>query len=53
MAMAAKTTIVEVEQLVELGEIPSEDVHVPGVFVQRIFQGTNYQNDIEFLKVQE
>ena len=51
MAMAAKTTIVEVEQLVELGEIPSEDVHVPGVFVNRIFQGTNYQNDIEFLKL--
>ncbi len=53
MAMAAKVTIVEVEELVELGEIASEDVHVPGVFVQRIFQGSNYQNDIEFLKTSE
>lgn len=48
MAMAAKITVVEVEQLVELGDIPPEDVHVPGIFVQRIFQGKNYRNDIEF-----
>ncbi len=48
MAMAAKTTIVEVEELVPLGTIAAEDVHLPGIFVQRIFQGTNYQNDIEF-----
>jgi 3-oxoacid CoA-transferase subunit A len=53
MAMAAKTTVVEVEELVELGDIPPEDVHVPGVFVQRIFQGSDYQNDIEFLKLEE
>lgn len=49
MAMAAKTTIVEVEQLVNVGEIPPENVHLPGIFVQRIFQGNNYKNDIEFL----
>lgn len=49
MAMAAKTTIVEVEELVELGEIKAEDVHLPGIFVQRIYQGQNYKNDIEFL----
>ncbi|MBC7430364.1 MAG: CoA transferase subunit A [Bacteriovorax sp.] len=49
MAMAAKITIVEVEELVELGEIPPEDIHLPGLFVQRIFQGKNYKNDIEFL----
>lgn len=49
MAMAAKITIVEVEELVELGEIPPEDIHLPGLFVQRIFQGSNYKNDIEFL----
>lgn len=53
MAMAAKTTIVEVEELVEWGEIPPEEVHLPGIFVQRIFQGTNYQNDIEFKVLQE
>lgn len=49
MAMAAKITIVEVEELVEIGEILPEDVHLPGIFVQRIFQGKNYKNDIEFL----
>ncbi len=47
MAMAAKITVVEVEELVELGEIKPEDVHVPGVFVQRIYQGSDYRNDIE------
>lgn len=53
MAMAAKTTIVEVEELVELGDIPPEDVHLPGIFVQRIFVGKNYNNDIEFLKLED
>lgn len=48
MAMAAKVTVVEVEELVPLGRIKAEDVHLPGIFVQRIFQGTNYNNDIEF-----
>jgi 3-oxoacid CoA-transferase subunit A len=52
MAMAARTTIVEVEELVPLGGIPAEDVHLPGIFVQRIYQGRNYRNDIEILKVQ-
>lgn len=47
MAMAGKITVVEVEELVEMGEIPPEDVHLPGIFVQRIFQGSNYRNDIE------
>ena len=47
MAMAGKTTIVEVEELVEPGEIRGEDVHLPGIFVQRIYQGSNYRNDIE------
>ena len=52
MAMAAKTTIVEVEELVELGDLKPEDIHLPGIFVQRIFKGTNYKNDIEFLKTE-
>lgn len=47
MAMAAKVSIVEVEQLVELGDILPEDVHLPGVFVQRIFAGIDYENTIE------
>ena len=50
MAMAAKVTVVEVEELVEYGEIEPENIHVPGIFVQRIYQGSNYANDIEFLK---
>ena len=49
MAMAAKVTVAEVEELVDLGDIPPEDVHVPGIFVQRIFEGKDYKNDIEFL----
>ncbi len=47
MAMAAKTTIVEVEELLPMGGIVPEDVHLPGLFVQRIFQGKNYRNEIE------
>ena len=47
MAMAAKITVVEVEELVELGDIPPEDVHLAGVFVQRIYQGVDYKNVIE------
>ena len=47
MAMAAKTSVVEVEELVELGDIKPEDVHLSGVFVQRIFQGSDYENTIE------
>jgi len=50
MAMAADTTIVEVEELVAYGEIEPENIHLPGIFVQRIYQGSNYANDIEFLK---
>jgi 3-oxoacid CoA-transferase subunit A len=47
MAMAAKKSIVEVEQLVELGAILGEDVHLPGIFVQRIYQGSDYENVME------
>jgi 3-oxoacid CoA-transferase subunit A len=47
MAMAARVAIVEVEELVPLGGIPPEDVHLSGIFVQRIYQGKDYRNDIE------
>jgi 3-oxoacid CoA-transferase subunit A len=47
MATAAKITIAEVEHLVEVGEIPPDEVHVPSVYVKRIFQGTNYEKRIE------
>ena len=47
MAMAAPVAIVEVEELVEMGDIPGEDVHLPGIFVQRIYQGKDYENVME------
>jgi 3-oxoacid CoA-transferase subunit A len=47
MCMAGRVTIVEAEQLVELGEIPPDQVHVPGVFVQRVIQGRDYRKWIE------
>ncbi len=47
MATAARTTIVEVEELVELGQLAPDQIHTPSVFVQRIFVGTNYEKPIE------
>lgn len=47
MAMAGKITIVEVEELVEVGTIDPAHVHTPGIYVQRIFQGANYEKRIE------
>ena len=47
MAMAAKTTIAEVEELVEDGELDPNFIHTPGIFVQHIFQGTGYEKRIE------
>jgi len=47
MATAAQVTIAEVERLVEPGGIDPEQVHTPGVFVSRIFQGTGYEKRIE------
>lgn len=49
MAMAAKLTIAEVEILVKPGELDPDEVHVPGIFVQRIFQGAHFDNPIEKL----
>jgi 3-oxoacid CoA-transferase subunit A len=47
MCTAARITIAEVEQLVEVGELDPDQVHVPSVYVNRIFQGTNYEKPIE------
>ncbi len=47
MAMAGKITIAEVEELVEPGELDPNYIHTPGIFVQRIFQGTGYEKRIE------
>lgn len=48
MAMAGKITIAEVEELVPAGELDPNQIHTPGIFVQRIFQGVNYEKRIEF-----
>ena len=47
MAMAGKITIAEVEELVEIGELDPNHIHVPGIFVHRIFQGKDYEKRIE------
>lgn len=47
MAMAGKTTIAEVEELVQPGELDPNMIHTPGIYVHRIFQGTNYEKRIE------
>lgn len=47
MATAARVTIVEVEHLVEVGELNPDEVHTPSVFVKRIFQGEQYEKRIE------
>ena len=47
MAMAGKITIAEVEHLVPAGELDPNDIHTPGIYVHRIFQGANYEKRIE------
>jgi 3-oxoacid CoA-transferase subunit A len=47
MAMAGRITIAEVEELVEPGELDPDQIHTPGIYVHKIFQGTNYEKRIE------
>ena len=47
MAMAGKITIAEVEELVPVGELDPNEIHTPGIFVQRIFQGETFEKRIE------
>ena len=47
MAMAGKITVAEVEELVQAGELDPNQIHTPGIFVQRIFQGEKYEKRIE------
>jgi len=47
MAMAGKITVAEVEHLVPAGQLDPASIHTPGIFVQRIIQGKNYQKRIE------
>jgi len=47
MAMAGKITIAEVEELVPAGDLNPNEIHTPGIFVQRIFQGERFEKRIE------
>lgn len=47
MAMAGKVTIAEVEELVQPGELDPDQIHTPGIYVHRIFQGKDYEKRIE------
>jgi|TARA_B100000767_G_scaffold43660_4_gene37685 3-oxoacid CoA-transferase subunit A len=52
MAMAGTITVAEVEELVPLGTLSPNEIHTPGIFVQRIFQGAHYDKRIEQRTVQ-
>jgi 3-oxoacid CoA-transferase subunit A len=47
MATAGRITIAEVEELVDVGELDPDTIHTPSIYVQRIFQGTQYEKPIE------
>ncbi len=47
IATAGRITIAEVEELVEVGELKPDEIHTPGIYVKRIFQGTHYEKRIE------
>lgn len=49
MCMAAKTTLVEVEHVVDIGELDPDEIHLPGAYVDRIIHGKNYKKLIEKL----
>lgn len=53
MAMAGKVTIAEVEELVPVGALEPDQIHTPGIYVHRIFQGSNYEKRIEKRTVRE
>ena len=53
MAAAGKITIAEVEELVPIGELDPNFIHTPGIYIQRIFQGSNYEKRIEQKTIRE
>jgi len=52
IATCGKVTVAEVEELVEIGDLDPDHIHTPGIFVDRIIQGANYEKRIEFRTVQ-
>ena len=53
MAMAGKITIAEVEELVPAGKLDPNNIHTPGIYVHRIFQGLSYEKRIEQLTIRK
>ncbi len=53
MATAAKVTIVEVEEIVPVGSFDPDQIHTPGIYIDRVFQGTGYEKRIEFRTVRQ
>jgi 3-oxoacid CoA-transferase len=51
IATCGKVTVAEVEELVETGDLDPDQIHLPGIYVDRIFQGKNYEKRIEFRTV--
>ena len=47
MCKAAKICIAEVEEIVDIGEIPADGVHIPSIYVNRIIKGESYEKRIE------
>lgn len=47
MATAAKITICEVEEIVHIGQLDPDNIHTPGIYIQRLIQGSNYEKRIE------
>jgi 3-oxoacid CoA-transferase subunit A len=53
MASAAKITIAEVEEIVEVGQLDPNNIHTPAIYVNRLFQGKNYEKRIEKVTTRE
>ena len=53
MATAGKICVVEVEELVEPGQLDPDGIHLPSIYVDRIFQGSDFEKRIEFRTVTE
>lgn len=52
-AMAAKTTVVEVEEIVEVGDLDPDSIHLPGIYVDYVYLGANFEKRIEKKTVKE
>ena len=53
MAMGGKITVAEVEELLPTGELDPNQIHTPGIYVQKIFKGSKYEKRIEQLTVRK